>query len=68
MVSSMNKGLVCVAGGGSAVLNFQTLNCLQFKPKLFSFPFILDPVSPTLMCYLLSSHIGHDSDSILNLH
>ena len=39
---------VCVAGGGGGgnqqfsvyylfILNFPTLNCLQFKPKLFSF-------------------------------
>ena len=36
---------VCVAGGGSAVLSLlfvypefaNTINCLQFKPKVFSF-------------------------------
>ena len=44
MVSSMIEGLVCVWQGVDQqfwvyclfILNFQTLNCLQFKPKLFS--------------------------------
>ena len=47
MVSSMIEVYVCVCGRGGGdqqfsvyylfILNFPTLNCLQFKPKLFSF-------------------------------
>ena len=45
---------VCVAGGGGVssfeffylfILNFPTLNCLQFKPKLFSLFFFYGLVS-----------------------
>ena len=50
MVSSMIEVYVCMCGRGGGgggdqqfsvyylfILNFPTLNCLQFKPKLFSF-------------------------------
>ena len=46
MVSSMIEVYVCMCGRGGDqqfsvyylfILNFPTLNCLQFKPKLFSF-------------------------------